>query len=99
MTGFEEKVKDFLMRKGVLRDLWEKSVKKEKAEEECSREENTFEGSRIYFEEGIEDFMYEWVRKIENKEAVELLEEALGDMDITDLANDIIVELNLRVEE
>jgi RNA polymerase-interacting CarD/CdnL/TRCF family regulator len=97
MTGFEEKIKGFLVEQGVLRDLWQKSVKRAKEYEE--EENEIFETSRGYFEDEIAIFVYEWVRKIEGKEVEELLEEALNDMDFYDLTNDIVLELNLRVEE
>jgi RNA polymerase-interacting CarD/CdnL/TRCF family regulator len=91
MTGFEEKIKGFLMEQGVLRDLWQKSIKRAKEYEE----EQKFEASRGFFEDEIAYWIYEWVRGLEDKVASELLEEALDEVDFYDLTNDIIIELNL----
>jgi hypothetical protein len=92
MTGFEEKIKGFLMEQGVLRDLWAKSVKRAKEYEE---EENLFETSRGFFEDEIAYYVYEWARGLKDKTVAELMEEALNEIDFYDLTNDIIIELNL----
>jgi hypothetical protein len=91
VTGFEEKIKGFLMEQGVLRDLWQKSIKRAKTNED----EDIFEGSRIYFEDEIAYYVYEWAGQLEDKIVAELMEEAINEIDFYDLTNDIIIELNL----
>jgi RNA polymerase-interacting CarD/CdnL/TRCF family regulator len=91
VTGFEEKVKEFLMEAGVLKDLWKKSVKRAKEYEE----EDIFETSKGFFEDEIAFYVYEWARSIEDKTVEELMEEALNEVDFYDITNDIIIELNI----
>lgn len=94
MTGFEEKLKGLLMEQGILENLWIKSVKRAKEYEE--EDDGIFETSRVYFEDEIAFWVYEWTRQIEDKIVAELMEEALNDVDFYDLTNDIIIELNLQ---
>jgi hypothetical protein len=94
MTGFEEKLKGLLMKKGILEDLWIKSVKRAKEYEE--EENEIYEASRVYFEDEIAFWVYEWARQIEDKIVEEMMEEALNDVDFYDLTNDIIIELHLQ---
>jgi RNA polymerase-interacting CarD/CdnL/TRCF family regulator len=94
VTGFEEKVKEFLMEAGILKDLWKKSVKRAKEYEE--EEENLFETSRGFFEDEIAFYIYEWARSIEDKTIAGIVEEALNEVDFYDVTNDLIIELNLR---
>jgi RNA polymerase-interacting CarD/CdnL/TRCF family regulator len=91
VTGFEEKVKEFLMKEGILKDLWKKSVKKAKEYEE----EDIFETNKGFFEDEIAEYVYEWARSIEDKTIAEMMEEALNEVDFYDVTNDLIIELNL----
>ena len=96
MTNFENKLKEVLIREGVIEELWNKSV--EDAREELEEDWDLFETARNIFQDALVEFVYDWIAEnINDETAKELLTEAVNDLDFDDLVNAIILEQRLEV--
>jgi len=98
MTNFGNKLKEMLIREGVIETLWNKSV--EEAREELEEDWNLFETAKNTFQDALVEFVYDWIEEnISDETAKELLNESLNDLDFEDLVNAIILEQRLEVQE
>ena len=96
MTNFGNKLKEMLIREGVIETLWNKSV--EEAREELEEDWNLFETTKNTFQDALVEFVYDWIEENVNDEtAKELINESLNDLDFEDLVNAIIIEERLEV--
>ena len=96
MTNFGNKLKEMLIREGVIETLWNKSV--EEAREELEEDWNLFETAKNTFQDALVEFVYDWIEEnISDETAKELLNESLNDCDFEDLVNAIIIEEKLEV--
>jgi len=96
MTNFGNKLKEMLIREGVIETLWNKSV--EEAREELEEDWNLFETAKNTFQDTLVEFVYDWLEEnITDETAKELLNESLNDLDFEDLVNAIIIEERLEV--
>jgi len=96
LTNFGNKLKEMLIREGVIETLWNKSV--EEAREELEEDWNLFETTKNTFQDALVEFVYDWIEENVNDEtAKELINESLNDLDFEDLVNAIIIEERLEV--
>jgi hypothetical protein len=95
MTGFEERIKDFLEKQSIIKELWHKSLKEARQEAE---EWDLLETTRNIFQDLVNDFIYEWIAENVTDDLVkELLEDAIDSIDLDDVINAVIVDNQLEV--
>ena len=96
MTNFENKLKEVLIREGVIEELWNKSV--EDARNEMEDDWDLTETAKNTFQDALVEFVYDWIdENITDETAKELIEEAVNDMDFEDIVNALIIERHLEV--
>jgi len=96
LTNFANKLKEVLIREGVIEELWNKSV--EEAKNEMEDDWDLMETAKNGFQDLLIEFTYDWIDEhITNETAKELIEEAVNDVDFEDIVNALIIEKHLEV--
>jgi len=98
MTNFEEKLKEFLSGQEVIEDLWVKSYEEAREEVERNTDWDFFDTAKNIFQDKLVDWVYGWLENLEDDIIKELLDEAVGDADFENIANEIIIEKHLWEE-
>jgi hypothetical protein len=94
MTNFEEKLKDLLIERGIVEDLWTKSVNE--AQEENDEDLDLLDEAVNIFHDVVIEYVYDWIAEnIQDETVKELLAEATNDADFDDIVNAIIIEQHL----
>jgi hypothetical protein len=96
MTNFGHKLKELLIKEGVIEELWNKSV--EEAKEDLEEDWDLMETAKNAFQDLLVEFTYDWIEEnIVDETAKALIEEGINDVDFEDIVNAIIIEKRLEV--